>query len=188
MPLISELHKTEQKSKLFQKKPYRPWDSELLTTDNHVIIKDDDKEDLVSTNRTITTQLIQDKTYNKRSDINGTSILSAVNDHSINLEKELRNLYGAQKIVIQYLLEQIEENNNEYLITKNISMNEFISTCNLPSNTIKGMLQKLKLKGLITTYENKPGRGGYARYKFMQEIYAFFSKNLHISKNSNKDQ
>ena len=59
-------------------------------------------------------------------------------------------------------------------------MDEFTLICKLTPNTIKGMLQKLKIKKLLETYENKPGRGGYARYKFIKEIYTFFSKNLNI--------
>lgn len=96
----------------------------------------------------------------------------------IDLQKELRALYGAQKVIILYLLKQIDETTDHYVVTKNISMNDLISMSNIPENTIKGTLQKLKSKNLFETYENKPGRGGYARYKFTKNIYDFLFENL----------
>ena len=96
----------------------------------------------------------------------------------LNLEKELRDLYGAQKIIILHFLKQINETTDSYAITKNLSINELIIECNIPENTIRGTLQKLKNKYLLATHEKKPGRGGYARYKFAKSVYDFLVQNL----------
>ena len=180
MPLISDIDKSKKIKTLFQKKSYRPWDDELPKNNNQI---DSSTNQHSSSNN---------KNYNNPSKIefNNNNIdqdielVDNINTQSttylpeLSLKKELRNLFGAQKIIIKYLLEQIEENNNDRLITKGISMDEFTLACKLPPNTIKGMLQKLKAKKLIYTYENKPGRGGYARYNFTQEVYSFLLKNL----------
>lgn len=178
MPLISDIDKSKKTNSRFQKKSYRPWDDELPQNNKQ-------------NNSTIQQLSSTDKDYINPSKIEFTNSNIDQNMHlvdisppfttclpELNLNKELRKLFGAQKIIIKYLLEQVEENNNEYLVTKSIAMEEFTLACKLPPNTIKGMLQKLKTKKLIYTYENKPGRGGYARYNFTQEVYLFFLKNL----------
>lgn len=174
MPLISDI--TKKTKTRFQKKSYRPWDDKLPAIENSKI---DDNHDKLS-NNTISQNTKSDYnnevSYNK---INQNDVLpeGSVNDIDIpDLKKELRNLFGAQKIIIQYLLNQVEENDGEYFFTKAISMDEFTTISKLPPNTIKGMLQKLKNKKLLEAYENKPGRGGYARYKFNKTVYSFFIK------------
>jgi hypothetical protein len=173
MPLISDISKKTKTR--FQKKSYRPWDDELSEVENSKI---DDNPNKLSNKTNIESDRTNEASYNKA---NQSSLLSKDNGNyfdTLDLKKELRNLFGAQKIIVQYLLNQIEENDNEYFFTKAISMDEFTTECKLPQNTIKGMLQKLKNKRLIEAYENKPGRGGYARYKFNKIVYSFFIKNL----------
>lgn len=171
MPLISDIDKNKTLKARFQKKSYRPWDDALPKNNNQI-------------DSTISQNLLSDNKNFKDNIDQNTVLIDDINVAfpsylpELNLKKELRNLFGAQKIIIKYLLEQIEENTNEYLITKGISMDEFTLACKLPPNTIKGMLQKLKAKKLLDTYENKPGRGGYARYNFTQEVYSFFLQNL----------
>lgn len=180
MPLISDIDKSKKIKTLFQKKSYRPWDDELPKNNNQ--IDSTTNQHLSSNNKNYTNP---SKIEFANNDVDGDCVLiDNINTPlttylpELNLKKELRNLFGAQKAIIKYLLEQIEENSDDLLITKGISMNEFTLACKLPPNTIKGMLQKLKAKKLLYTYENKPGRGGYARYNFTQEVYSFFLKNL----------
>ena len=180
MPLISDIDKNKKIKTLFQKKSYRPWDDELLKNNGQI-------------DRVINQQLSPDSTNcpspseteptNSNNDQDIVSIdnikeLSTTYLSELNLKKELRNLFGAQKTIIKYLFEQIEEDKNDRIITKGVSMDEFALSCKLPPNTIRGMLQKLKAKKLLNTYENKPGRGGYARYYFTKEVYSFFLSNL----------
>ena len=180
MPLISDIDKSKKIKTLFQKKSYRPWDDELPKNNNQ--IDSTIKQHLSSDSKNCTNPSKVEFTNNNIDQ--DTALIDNVNESfttylpELNLKKELRNLFGAQKTIIKYLLEQIEENNNDRLITKGISMDVFTLACKLPPNTIKGMLQKLKAKKLLHTYENKPGRGGYARYNFTQEVYSFFLKNL----------
>jgi hypothetical protein len=167
MPLISDIKKDKEKSKIFKKKSYRPWDENELSSFHNIITTIGESDDNISLMDT-------DKVF-----IHSTTTHSPLDNFSEqNLKKELRNLFGAQKIVMQYLLNQIEEANDEFVVTKCIVINEFSTMCKLPSNTIKSTLLKLKSKGLLETYEKKPGRGGYARYKFTQNIFTFFTKNI----------
>jgi hypothetical protein len=141
----------------FQKKSYRPWD-------------------LVDSSASKKQENIEQKTDLKHIESVEAEIVES--NTGLNLRKELRNLYGAQRVVMQYLLKQIEEEVGEEKITKNISINDFVLTCKIPPNTVKATLQKLKAKKLVATYESKPGRGGFGRYNIQKIVYEFFAKNL----------
>jgi len=180
MPLISDIDKSKKIKTLFQKKSYRPWDDEIPKSNNHIdstnnqCLPHENKKDTNPTNvEFINNNIDQDTVLLDNTNTQFTTYLP-----ELNLKKELRNLFGAQKTIIKYLLEQIEENSNDCLITKAISMDEFTLACKLLPNTTKGMLQKLKAKKLLYTYENKPGKGGYARYSFTKEVHSFLLKNL----------
>lgn len=152
MPLISEIAKNKIKSS-FKKRAYRPWDdvpnTELSNHNNNDNIKK--KSDLL-----------------KKDD-------SLVSFSEEELKKEFRQMFGAQKVIMQFLVNNIEDKHAEYVITKSITIDEFSSACQLPSNTIKSTLLKLKNKHFFVTHENKPGRGGYARYKFLLGTVNFFA-------------
>ena len=171
MPLITDLLHKKEGSKLFQKKTYRPWDDELIMSSSQININDDSSEALASEDKNIDAS--------KENDIDTTIAADQLKINQIScqdLEKEFRGLFGAQKIILQYVLKLIEDRLTEYVITKSISMDEFTIECNLPPNTIKTMLQKLKHKNLLETHEYKPGRGGYSRYKIPNDVYNFFTK------------
>ncbi|MDN3030531.1 MAG: hypothetical protein QMO91_04200 [Candidatus Tisiphia sp.] len=179
MPLIS--NHTKETSKRFQKKAYRPWDNDLLNPE-HTKIIDSTSSNNLSTDTQITPVHYHDTLgiCNNIDQPSSSLVSKVLTQDSVNLDlrKELRNLFGAQKVIMQYLLKQIEEEDSTYLITKVIAREECIKKCNLTSNTIKGALQQLKFKKLLEPHENKHGRGGYARYKFNKEVYSFFSNNL----------
>jgi hypothetical protein len=176
MPLISDLiNARKEENKRFQKNTYRPWDDELFS--NNKERKDEKKSE----------ELDPDPGHDvvesakKLIDIpeNSTSAeFSSENVRNDSLEKTFRDLFGAQKAILRYLFQCVEENNSEHIITKTISINELSSKCNLLPNTSKGTLQKLKNKKLLATNDNKPGRGGYARYKITKEIYEYLKGRL----------
>lgn len=174
MPLISELLPKKQESKLFQKKTYRPWDEDLHTTPDLSTLNDEEPQ-LTHNNITNTDQtpIVQSVSVIK----NSTSSNLDLHDDP-DLAKTLRGLFGAQKIIIRCLLNNIEENLEECVITKNICIEEFALECSVPQNTIRAMLQRLKHKKLLHTYENKPGRGGYTRFKIDKNIYLLLSAKM----------
>jgi hypothetical protein len=180
MPLISDLLIKKEPNKRFKKIPYRPWDNEQSSSSPQEAVKDSSLELLSSGNKAFdANEKTTDPAINKTSSgVSSTAILlSSPEIHQFSeqsLEKEFRGLFGAQKIILQHLLTLGEERIDEYVITKSISMDEFALACQLPPNTIKTMLQKLKHKNLILRYENKPGRGGYARYRIIKIVYDFF--------------
>jgi hypothetical protein len=179
MPLISDLLIKKEPTKRFKKTPYRPWDNEESTSLQEEI-KDNKVDLLPSVDNAVETDI---KKTNPSIDKNPSSIpstktlLSTTETYQFsdqNLEKEFRRLFGAQKTILQHLLTLVEERSDEYVITKSITMDEFALVSNLPANTIKAMLQKLKQKNLLLKYENKPGRGGYTRYRIFKSVYNFF--------------
>ncbi|WP_218460243.1 hypothetical protein [Rickettsia sp. TH2014] len=157
MPLISEIEKNKIKSP-FKKRAYRPWD-------------DTPNTELSNHNNTDSINKKSKSTALKKND----SLMSFSEE---GLKKEFRQMFGAQKVIMQFLVNNIEDKDSEYAITKSITIDEFSSACQLPSNTIKSTLLKLKNKHFFVTHENKPGRGGYARYKFLLDTVNFFSKSF----------
>lgn len=155
MPLISEIEKNKIKGS-FKKRAYRPWDdtpnTELSNHNNTDNIKE--KSDVLKKDG---------------------SLMSFSEEE---LRKEFRQMFGAQKVIMEFLVNNIEDTHAEYAITKSITIDKFSSACQLPSNTIKSTLLKLKNKHFFVTHENKPGRGGYARYKFLLDTVNFFSKSF----------
>lgn len=159
MPLISEIEKNKTKNS-FKKRAYRPWDDTPNTELSNHNNTSDSKEKL---------------DFHKKDD-------SLVSFSEEELKQESRQMFGAQKIIMQFLVNNIEDKHTEHVITKSITIDEFSSACQLPSNTIKSTLLKLKNKRFFVTHENKPGRGGYARYKFLFSTVNFFSKSFSQNK------
>lgn len=186
MPLISDLLPKKEGSKLFQKKTYRPWDDESLISSHKIAIDANSSELFNIDKKNIDVDKLMEVSTTSKSTAYSKNITTKIKDLKINqcsdqdLEKKFRGLFGAQKIILQYILTLIDDKLAEYVITASVSMDEFIIKCNLPPNTVKTMLQKLKHKNLLQTYEYKPGRGGYAKYKLPLEVYDFFMKKYRI--------
>lgn len=159
MPLISEIEKNKIKAP-FKKRAYRPWDDAPNT----------------EMSKHNNTDNIKDKSESESEVLKKDDNLVCFSEEE--LKKEFRQMFGAQKVIMQFLVNNIEDKHSEYAITKSITIDEFSSACQLPSNTIKSTLLKLKNKHFFVTHENKPGRGGYARYKFLLGTVNFFSKSF----------
>lgn len=104
------------------------------------------------------------------------------NNSPTELEKVWRGLYGAKKTLLNIILQNIEEKHDSYLITQTITISQLMTISSLPANTIKSALQLLKNNNLISNYENKPGKGGFARYKISKNIYEYFTQKYSSSK------
>ena len=94
----------------------------------------------------------------------------------LDMEKCLRDLYGAQRVVFKFLISLQVQELDGIFVTQPIATNEIALATKLPMNTITTVIGRLKIKKLLQTYECKPGRGGYGRYNFSFDIYRFFSK------------
>lgn len=170
MPSIDDLKKKKiETSKKFQKKPYRPWDD--LFSNNAQDDKEVLREDLSRDN------VDKDPESSKQ---NEEKKEESVSFEDVRLEKVFRDLYGAQKSILKYVLNSVEEEGEGGYISTSIAIIEISTSTKIPINTVKATLQKLKKKDLLQSYENKPGRGGYARYKINKKNYDFFSKKIGI--------
>lgn len=170
MPLIADLNNKKKPNNKFEKKLYRPWD-DISTTAHENVIND---TSLANHKQ----QLDTVKKNNSKQAISTTNhiILTVSNFSEEELKKIQRTLFGVQKTLLIYLLEKKEETFDNYIITECIYSEEVHKTLKLPLNTIKGMLQMLKKKKLVETFENKPGRGGFSRFKIAKQIYDYFEK------------
>ena len=176
MPLIKDILKESERKKKFQKKAYRPWDDEISLhaeiSQEEVYQSNNDKNVVVDDPSLVS----GDNILNLVSSQVRTQINVKLSAEDIDMEKCLRDLYGAQRIVFKFLINlQIQEVGGVF-ITQPIAANEIVLATKLPINTVTTVIGRLKLKKLIQTYESKPGRGGYGRYSFAENIYKFFSK------------
>lgn len=144
MPSITDLKNIQKPNKVFEKKEYRPWD---------------DKNDI---------PILKSKPLkvNEESNVD--------NSTPVELEKVWRGLYGAKKTLLKIIIENIEETHDSHIITRAITISHLMTTSSLPVNTIKSSLQLLKHSDLISNYETKPGKGGFARYKVPKKVYEYF--------------
>jgi hypothetical protein len=144
MPSITDLKNIKKTNKIFEKKEYRPWN---------------EKGDV---------PMLKNETSKSNKELNVDSL------NSIELEKIWRGLYGAKKTLLNIILQNIEETHDSYVITKTITNSQLITNSSLPSNTIKSAIQQLKNSYLISNYETKPGKGGFARYQVPKNVYEYF--------------
>jgi hypothetical protein len=161
MPLITDLKIKKEVATRFKKKEYRPWDIFTETEKSTVGQIDNSEVEIVT-----------------QEQISKKNILSEVVFHSSNLEKEWRNLYGAKKEVFIYMIKKIDERDETKVITENITLEQLTADLQLPPNTIKGALHQLKKSNLLYTEETKPGRGGYARYRILKDVFFFFETKI----------
>jgi len=169
MPLITEV-KTKKGNK-FKKKNYRPWDIGLSGDSDEKLFKDNE----------LITEVVDEvkKRHAIVSKTNGNTIQKDESNFSVlELERIQRNLYGAKKDVFIYIIQQVDINNKNEVISRPITLEQLINKLGLPANTIKGALYQLKKEELLFNEEYKPGRGGYATYRINKEIYLFFEKML----------
>lgn len=161
MPSINDFKEAKKNSSLFKKKDYRPWNEDVQLPHN----KNDSKEI-------------------KKTSKNNSKVEEIITHelNSLDLERIWRHLYGAKKILLEQVINNIEEKNQAYYITFSLSTKQLEKTTSLPANTIRSNFQRLKKEGLIFFYERKPGIGGFARYKIPKSLYEFFSKKFSTNK------
>lgn len=153
MPSIDDIKKTKKQSSLFKKTEYRPWST------HH---KESVKLDMQKNNG------ISDKTPED-------NVLN-----SYDLEKIWRYLYGAKKLLLKIIVNSIEENNDHYVITYPLSSQRLSEETTLPINTVRSASQRLKHDKIIFYYEQKPGRGGFTRYKIPVRVYKYFLEKFSV--------
>jgi hypothetical protein len=169
MPLISDINKDKSFKKNFKKVPYRPWGND------ETILQSDSPENIDNSEELVSSSVNDTETVN----ILSKTVIST----ALDLKKVDRSLFGAQRSIFLYLIQNIEEYLDEYVITKCITTEDLNIRCDLLPTTIKATLQKLKAKGLIDTFEKKTGRGGFARYRINSETHSFFNEQLKLPQN-----
>jgi predicted transcriptional regulator len=162
MPLIKDLMKENDSTTKFKKKSYRPWDDDIFSSNI--------ENDLSNTEQAVIEAVDQSVPVQSQ-DIQA-------DQQQINYDREFRNLYGVQKLIIAYFLKMIESNDGEYYYTKPIVIKDLSVIVKSATPSIHTSLQRLKQKGLIASYDNKRGKGGYGCYKIKADVFHGFQKKL----------
>lgn len=174
MPLIKDVLKEVENKKKFQKKAYRPWDDEISLPSQEN--KDQKRNDIADVSSKHNETHESEKSLSELASLPSYAKEQEKTIEKLDMEKCLRDLYGAQRIVFKFLINlQIQEISGTF-ITQPVATNEIALATKLPANTIKTVIGRLKGKNLIKTSEWKPGRGGYGRYGFDPDVYNFFLK------------
>lgn len=177
MPLIKDILKETEHKKKFQKKAYRPWDDEISLPSSEKREKELNRdEDINDSPKFAETQVSGKKLPDSMVFLPVPLDAGKQENTILDMEKCLRDLYGAQRVVFRFLMNLQAQEINSVFITQPISTNEIALATKLPANTIKTVIGRLKNKNLIKTSEWKPGRGGYGRYGFDPDVYNFFLK------------
>lgn len=136
-----------KKTTKFEKTPYRPWHTVEDTNPPEEKTQSDDK--------------------NKE----------ASNSYSIEeLNKIWRFLSNSKQIILKYLTERSNEDDNGLILSDLLIINNVADNLSLPINTLKACLRNLKEEKLIFNYEAKPGRGGFTRYSIQKDLYHYLKE------------
>ena len=160
MPTIDSLKIS--KNKKFTKKEYRPWDQPLVKYPNENNESSEGLKDLKNNK--------EQNTISKnplREVVKGTE--------NLDLIRIQRRLYGPQKKVLNYLINNFDFENQEKVFLKPIVYVEVSTVLNITIPTLKSVLSMFKKSGLVTLHDYKPGRGGYGCYTMHKNIFSFFS-------------
>jgi hypothetical protein len=146
MPSITDIKNIKKPSRLFEKREYRPW-------------SDSSDSSTLGISQNINKPVIEPNVHTP-----------------YELEKIWRYLYGAKKVLLKEVINNIEEKCSDHVITSALNARQLSTNTSLPINTIRSAVQRLKQDGIIFYYEKKPGRGGFARYLIPVAIHSFFQK------------
>lgn len=160
MPLIKDLIKENDLITKFKKKPYRPWDDDILSVGVENNLNDIDQSVSEVINQNVSIKFEDEQ----------------VDQQLINYEMEYRNLYGVQKSIMAYFFKMIELNDDDYYYTQPIIIKNLSVLIKSSAPSIHTSLQRLKQKGLIESHNNKRGKGGYGCYKIKVDIFNVFQK------------
>ena len=168
MPSINDLK--IKKNKKFEKKEFRPWDDfhkseedqsnnksgniKEFEEDTDPLKYDNEKKDLEIEERS--------KSFSKDIPVD-------------KLRKLKRRLYGPQKEVLSYLLNNVEFVEGSKLFLKPMVYVEVAEELKISLSNLKSILNKFKKDDLIFLDDYKPGKGGYGCFFMEENIHTFFS-------------
>jgi hypothetical protein len=160
MPTVDEL-KDKLKTKKFKKVSYRPWDMEQNPTVEEVKLS------------TLAQQSEADPNSKKKETLS-YSPWSSQSEGA----KSFRLLHGTQRNIMIFVCNKISHEDEEFSYTFPFPISELVEYTHSTTASIQGSLYQLKKKNLISTYENKPGRGGFASYKISKEFCNYIRQNI----------
>lgn len=168
MPSINDLK--IKKNKKFEKQEFRPWDgfpkTETLESNEALDVINEKKLEL-------------NKSHDKKlSSVSTKELEGDSPDHSLsaeNLRKIRRRLYGPQKQVLAFLLDNVEFKEGDKLYLKPMVYVDVAEELQITLSNLKSIINKFKKDNLISLDDYKPGKGGYGCFLMEDSIHSFFS-------------
>lgn len=151
MPKIDTLN-LKKETKKFKKVAYRPWEMEEdlekgIPPSPPVLVENFSPSDKLHTQNKVPL------------------------DNNSDAKKALRFIHGLQKDILVFLCQNVETIEKEEVYTSPLSIQSISEFINTSRASISCSLTRLKSKGLLSPYESKTGRGGFASYKISKNIY-----------------
>ena len=166
MPKIDEVH--IKKTKKFQKKEYRPWDTPVLKEESS------DPVDYVLQEK-IPEKSLKSVNAVECADNKKDEYLLLTEKKNFSFEKIKRGLFGPQEQILNYLIGRIESVDGDFHYISPIYYSEVSEKLKITIYSLKANLNKFKKLGLIELVEFKPGRGGYCFFRMSKPAVEFFS-------------
>lgn len=157
MPIITDEILSKARSKKFEKKSYRPWDS-------------------LSSQDTSVSELLIDNLETINEEIEVRNIPDNVD---FDMRRVDRGLCGLQRSCLINLLSKIDHKidfDDNFVFTELFSVSQISNELNVPVNSVKSALNRLKKIGLVKKYEHKTGRGGFSVLKISKSAVNYFDK------------
>lgn len=163
MPTIDELiHLYKEKPKKFQKKTYRPWDIQTHYPDK----QEEEKKTQEETPAKESSKKNPKNNGGKRGYASGRIRKRRMQkgDRIVG-DNGYYFLSGSQKDILVYLIQRAESIKDNICYTHKITQKEIAIFTDCDIKTVSVALNRLKSKGILSTYSKKTGKGGYAQYK-----------------------
>lgn len=179
MPSIDDLNFKKNKSKKFKKVSYRPWD--IQPTPDEEVFNEKEKVPptlFPSENKLPPTKILDENILK--------DVKEVENPESI--DKIIRDIWGVQKSIFVYMLENIQFRENGYQITNPIVTADLVSCTNSKENTVRSSIYRLHQRKYIDYYDRKTGKGGYACYRIKEDLAEAFLKNELTKRGENLSQ
>lgn len=164
MPTIDELiHLYKEPSKKFQKKTYRPWDIH-----SHYPEKEEEEKPQKNISPPPTTNPEEDiKKPRKVRTRNGIFKRQRPEPKRERVagNKSYYFLCGPQKEILKYLLTRSRYVRKNISYTEKITQKEIGIFTNCDIKTVSVALNRLKSKGIVSTFYKKTGKGGFSKYQ-----------------------
>ena len=148
------VHESSVKKKEFKKVSYRPWDDDVLGKI---------EEEGVGVKEVSIPVPTEELTASVTHVMNATKPNAL--DEKTTLAKIFFSLYGVQRNILRFLINNISHEDEVHVYTFPINLKNVIIFTSSSKNTVETSIRRMKEKKLIESCDHKRGRGGYVTFR-----------------------